>query len=77
MLRKFVVLTQSEDGLHIEQMDEVTLVKRLEEAYYGDLEPLDHLPKFEDGQFRESGMIILSSEVIVPTQEHVVTRYRL
>lgn len=76
---KYIVLHQTDgEPVHVEQVTQEELLKRLNDFYYGDAPTvLDHLPTCRDGCLRELGLVILEAKVVVPKAVQTVVKYEL
>lgn len=78
----YYVITNSEDGLCVEEMDEQELLDRIIpdedwEYYYGDAPKFVQSLDWEDTEGRENEMLIIKGEIVVPTPTKVVQTYTL
>lgn len=80
-MKMYFVLHSGEDGPSFEQLDEATLIKRLNEHYWGNTdqvwtpEQLTKTPRLDLSE--RSCMIIIHGEVIVPKPEKIVETWRV
>ena len=72
----YLVFRQSENGLHISQMDKKELVHELNNGEIKHERILNHMPLFFDGYLKEDGYVILHvNKVVVPKEVKTVLEY--
>ncbi len=87
-MENYFVITCSEDGIHIEQVDKEELLKRIttdESGYHcwgnRELKFLDYIPTIDKGYFYEEGsedmIIIIKGDFVIPEAKEVVTSWEI
>ncbi len=86
-MEKYFVIVCDEDGIHIEQMNKVELLKRItadESGYHcwgnRKLKFLDYIPKIDNGYFYGEGsedIIIIKGDFVIPEAKKVVTSWEI
>lgn len=80
----YFVIRATEDGLRIEEMQEQTLLFRINpredgDSYYNQIGFLEEVPKDDNWMSEENRnvLLVIEGEVIVPREVKTVTKYEL
>ncbi len=74
----YFVITTSEDGLYIEQMDKETLLKKLDDGDWDDsYEVRTRIPDSRDPNYWGSSVTIIKGEVVTSKPVAVATRFEV
>lgn len=76
MKETYYIISNSDGDTTVEQVDKETLLKRIEENYYGSHKGiLEKIPTNNDTNYWGENILIIKGKIVTPTPEQVVTKY--
>ena len=75
MSRSFFVIYNSDGDTHVSIISEETLIERLEEEYWGNVEILRKLPSNSDTNYWGDAILIIEGKIPEIEQVEIVTKY--
>lgn len=76
MKEQYFIISNSDGDTTVEAVDKDTLLKRIEEDYYGG-GILEGLPKENDTNYWGDNILVIKGKVVSPVAEQVVTKYSI
>jgi len=77
MKETYFVIHNSEGDTTVEEISKETLLERIEERYWGNVNFLDSIPKDNDTNYWGENTIIIKGRIVTPNAEQIVTRYNI
>lgn len=76
MTKEYIVISTSEDGIHVNHLSREDLLARLAENYYGDVEFKNSISE-TDPNYWGTKLLIIKGDIVVPEAVKVVTQFKV
>lgn len=75
MKETYFVINNSDGDTTVSEFTKETLLKAIQENYWGNKEILKSIPVNDDTNYWGEGLLIIKGSVVVPTPKQVITKY--